>query len=225
MRSRLAVVACFAGLLIAAACSSKPVTPALGGIDLSAYLILPDSSFEKFYSDGSTQRYRSDSVVEGFEAIDVVWGLDYHEYFRKSDRAWIATLDTIGGGTLYLLQPPLAAIPSALPIGTIVTASSNFRTQSGLVPVRRLSQLVDTGLTATVNAITFDSVVLIRQEFWVIGVNGLGFPDTTVDSAYRWFARHVEEIRRVRWRDGEINSTMREFIGGTVGGVTYLVPP
>lgn len=200
-----------------------PVVP--GGIDLSAYLVLPGPGFVKFYSDGSSQTYLKDSIVDGFEAIDLLYGSGVHEYFRKSDRAWIGTLDTAAGGTLFLLQPPLAAIPSALPLGTTIMASSGFVTQSGLVPVRRLSMLVDTGLTATVNAGTFDSVILIRQEFWLIGVNGLGFPDTTVDSAYRWFARDVEEIRRVQWRDGNPDSTMREFIGGTVGGITYPAAP
>jgi hypothetical protein len=214
----LAVVACFSGLLIAAACSSKPVAP-VPGVDLEGYLILPDSGFEKFYSDGSSQTYAQDTVVEGFAAIDVLWNSGDHEYFRKSDRAWIATLDTAGGGTLFLLQPPLAAIPLSLSIGTSVTAQSSFATQSGPVPVSRLSQLVDTGLTQTVGAGTFDRVVLIRQEFRVEGFI------TTVDSAHRWFAPGVEEIKRVQWRDGDTDSTMREFIGGTVGGVTYPIPP
>jgi hypothetical protein len=94
-------------------------------------------------------------------------------------------------------------------------------TQTGTIPVRRISRLIDTGLTVTVTAGSFDSVALIRQEFWVFGTNGLGMPDTTIDSAYRWYAPGVDEIRRVQWRDGEADSTLREFIGGTVGGNTY----
>lgn len=218
MAGRLPLAVGLVFLLLAAACSNKSVAP-VPGVDLSAYLILPGAGFVKFYSDGSSQTYLQDSVVEGFDAIDLLYGTGAHEYFRKSDRAWIATLDT--AATLFILQPPLAAIPLRLPVGTAVAAQSSFATQSGPIPVRRVSILADTGLSETVPAGTFDSVVLIRQEFLLFGTNGLGIPDTSVDSAYRWFAPGVDEIRQVRWRDGEVDSTLREFLGGTVNGVTY----
>jgi hypothetical protein len=184
-------------------------------VDLTGYFILPTSGFQKFYTGGFSQAWTQDTVVDGTLSADVVDNAGAHEYLATADRAWVASFDTAAGGILFLLSPPLAALPDKMPATGNHIGNSGFLTQSGTVPVRRISRLVDTGLTVVVPAGTFDSVALIRQEFWRF-VSVLGAPDTLVDSAYRWFAPGVDEIRRVQWRDGQPDSTLREFVGGTI---------
>jgi hypothetical protein len=185
-------------------------------VDLTGYFVLPASGFFKTYSDGFTQTYVNDTVVNGTPCAQVIDNAGNREYLATADRSWVGTLDTVGGGTLFLLTPPLAGLPNQMPMHPPHVGNSGFVTQTGTIPVRRTSYLVDTGLSLTVPAGTFDSVAMIRQEFWVFTTNGLGIPDTTIDSVYRWFAPGVDEIRRIRWRDGSPTSTTREYSGGVL---------
>ena len=218
-----------AGLLLTAllavvSCSSatdpNPSPPA-PTVDLTGYFVLPSAGFQKFYTGGFSQAWSQDTTVNGTLSADLEDNAGLHEYLATADRAWVATLDTAAGGTLYLLSPPLAALPDKMPASGSHVGNSGFVTTTGTIPVRRISRLMDTGLVDTVPAGIFDSVALVRQEFWVFTKNGLGIPDTLVDSAFRWFAPGVDEIRRVLWRDGDVDSTLREFVGGTVGGNSY----
>lgn len=211
-----------ATILSLAACS-KTVEPEPPGptIDLTGYFVRPSAGYVKFFSDASTQMFVQDTTVNSHMTVDVVFGTGAHEYHRIPDRAWVGTLNSTS--TLFLLSPPIAAIPELMPESTDHVANSAFETQSSPLPVRRISRLIDTGLTITVPAGMFDSVVLIRQEFWVF-ITTLGMPDTTIDSVYRWFAPGADEIRRVLWRDGEMVSATRELDSGFVNGVSYPIP-
>jgi hypothetical protein len=191
------------------------------GVDLSGFFVLPGPGYDKFFTGGEERVYVKDTVVEGHSVVDVALASGEHEYFRTSDRAWVAWWTSPPhDSTFFLLQPPLAAVPDTLVVDERRTAPSSLPLQSGALPVKRITELKSTALSLTVPAGSFDSVILIRQEFWIIGETQ-GAPDTSVDSAYRWFAPGVDEIRQVRWRDGQPDSTLRDFIGGTVGGNTY----
>ena len=164
-------------------------------------------------------------TVNGYDVVDLFDGSDNsHVYFRQSDRAWVGTLDPAGGGTLFLFQPPLAAPPDFFPETTDHVGVSSILTVPDPTPVRRFSRLVDTGLTLTVGTMTFDSVVLIRQEFWRIVSPLPPITDTLRDSAYRWYAPTVDEIRQTRWLDGDTQSVSFEFVGGTIEGRLYPPP-
>jgi len=176
----------------------------------------------KFFSDASNQMYVQDTILNTHSVVDVVFGTGAHEYHRIPDRAWVGTLNSTS--TPFLLSPPITAIPELMPESTDHVANSAFITQNGLLPVRRITRLIDTGLSVTVPAGMFDSVILIRQEFWVFTTNGVGIPDTAIDSVFRWFAPGADEIRRVLWRDEELVSTTRELDSGFVNGVSYPIP-
>jgi len=211
---RIAIIA-FSLALLVAACSSNPVSPGPVGIDLSAYFILPDTGFDKTFDDGTTQAWVQDSTIDGIAVADLGYTSGAHEYFRKPDRAWVATLDA--AGTFFRLDPPLAALPDHMPLDSTIEARSSFVVVGGSTPVSRTSRLVDTGLTLTVPAGTFDSVIMVFQVFRIFGTTPLGQPDTTVDSAYRWFAPGLDEIQRVRWAPGQADSTLRRFESGSAG--------
>jgi hypothetical protein len=212
-------------LLTLASCNSKTVDPVPGPtVDMTGYFVRPATGFFKVFTDGASQTYLQDTIVNMYNSVDVLYPSGSHEYHRIPDRAWVGTYDPSGAGLLFLLGPPLAAIPEAMPETSDHVANSGFVTQTGLLPVRRVSRLIDTALIITVPAGTFDSVILIRQQFFVFGENGVGIPDTTIDSTYRWFAPGVDEIRRVLWRDGEPDSTLREMSAGTLNGTTYPIP-
>ena len=204
-------------------CTSNPADPPPPGptVDLTGYFLLPGPGFSKFFSDGQSRAYVGADTLNGFNVVDVLNGSDLsHDFFRTSDRAWVGNLDTAGGGTIFLFQPPLAALPDLFPETEYHVANSGIVTQSGLAPVRRISKLLDTALVDSVPAWRFDSVILIRQEFWRF-ITVLGVPDTLRDSAYRWYAPGVDEIKAKIWFEGDTDSTYREFIGGTIDGRTY----
>ena len=217
------VTICAAAVLLSLASCSSVVEPPTPGptIDLTGFFVQPGAGYVKFFSDASTQMYVQDTTVNSHPTVDVVFGTGDHEYHRIPDRAWVGTLDATS--TLFLLEPPLAPIPELMPETSDHIVNSGFVTQTGLIPVRRFSRLVDTGLTIAVSAGTFDSVVLIRQEFWTF-LTILGTPVTLRDSSYRWFAPGVDEIRRVQWRDGDLTSATRELDSGFVNGVSYPIP-
>lgn len=207
--------------LVVLACSqaTEPAPPPpVPTVNLTGYFVLPTSGFVKFFTDGTSKTWTQDTVVNGVPSSDAVNQIGVHEYLASSNRAWVATLDT--SGFIFLLSPPLAATPDLIPATGNHVASSGFVTQTGTVPVRRISRLVDTSLMVTVPAGIFDSVALIRQEFWTIRTI-LGATDTLVDSAYRWYAPGVDEIRRIEWLHSEVDSTLKEFEFGSVGGNTY----
>ena len=208
-------LALLVGVLALAACKDKPTEPPPAtGIDVSAYFILPDSGFDKLYNDGTTQTYAKDTIVSGHAVSDLRYSDGRHVFFRKSDRAWVATLGSTGGW--FELDPPLVAPPPVMPFLTEITAASSAIASPSNVPLTMMSQLVDTGLLLTVPAGTYDSVILVRQVFRLFGKNGLGIPETTVDSTYRWFAPGIDEIRRVSW-DVVGDSLIREFSFGSAG--------
>jgi len=212
-------------MLAVASCSSNPADPpppAPGPtIDLTGYFLLPSSGFSKSYSNGSTEQYIGPDMVNGFSVVDLFDGSDNsHIYFRQSDRAWVGTLQAAGGGTLFLFDPPLPAPPNQFPETTDHVGTSSLLTTPNPTPVRRITRLIDTGLTVTVGTMTFDSVAMLRQEFWQFR-SALGATDTVIDSAYRWYAPGVDEIRQVRWSDGDTQSVSFDFVGGTIDGRTY----
>ena len=212
-RSRLAT-GLIVTLLMISACSEDPVSPPdppAPTVDLSGYFLLPDTTWNKFFTTGS-QTYVKDSSIAGASVVIVSQPDGQLDYFQAVDRAWAA----FDAGALFEINPPLAALPDAMPESSDHVASANILTGSGNAPIRRISRLVDTALTLTVGPMTFDSVVLIRQEFWLISV-----PVNEVDSAYRWYAHGVDEIRSVRWRHGQTDSTVRIFTRGTIGGRPY----
>jgi len=210
---------CLAFAVLACSQSTEPEPPPpVPTVNLTGYFVLPTSGFVKLFIDGSSRNWIQDTVVNGVLSSDAVNQAGTHEYLATSNRAWVATLDT--SGFLFLLSPPLAALPELMPASGNHVASSGFVTQTETVPVRRISRLVDTGLSVVVPAGTFDSVVLIRQEFWTIR-NILGATDTLVDSAYRWYAPGVDEIRRIEWIHDTPDSTLKEFQAGSVGGNIY----
>ena len=212
---------CLTGALLALSCSNstEPVPPTpVPTVNLTGYFVLPSSGFVKIFSDGSSRNWIQDTVVNGVLSSDAVTQAGNHEYLATSNRAWVGTLDT--SGFIFLLSPPLAAIPDLMPATGDHVAASGFVTQTETVPVRRISRLVDTGLSVTVPAGTFDSVALIRQEFWTIRTI-LGATDTLVDSAYRWYAPGVDEVKRIEWIHSTPDSTLKEFQAGSVGGNTY----
>jgi hypothetical protein len=206
------------GLLGCSSSTEPEPPPPVPTVDLTGYFVLPSAGFVKFFTGGSSKTWTQDTVVNGTLSADVMDQAGRHEYLAKADRAWVATLDT--SGFLFLLSPPLAALPDLMPASGNHVASSGFVTQTETVPVRRISRLIDTGLTVAVPAGTFDSVALIRQEFWTI-VTVLGATDTTIDSSYRWFAPGVDEIRRVEWLHTAVDSTVKAFQAGSIGGRTY----
>jgi len=221
-RIRAALVTALAASVLSCSNSTEPEPPpppSVSTVDLTGYFVLPDSGFVKFFTDGSSKAWSKDTVVDGTPSVDVVDQIGRHEYLAAASRAWVATLDT--SGFLFLLSPPLAALPELMPDTVDHVAASGFVTQTEIVPVRRISRLISTGLTVAVPAGSFDSVVLIRQEFWTIR-NILGATDTTVDSSYRWFAPGVDEIRRVEWLHlAAPDSSVKEFEAGSVGGNIY----
>lgn len=205
-------------------CIAESAVPLVPGptTDLTGYFVQPSAGYIKIFTGPASQTYVKDTTVNGHLTVDVVSGSGNHEYLRMPDRYWVGTLDATS--TLFLLCPPLAAIPELMPDSSDHVANSGFLTQSSVVAVRRITRLIDTGLTETVPAGTFNSVVRIRQEFWVFGVDGFNNPKTFIDSSYRWFAPGVDEIRRVLWKDGATDSTLREMTAGVVNGVTYPTP-
>lgn len=206
-------------VLLACSNSTEPVPPDPGPtVNLTGYFVLPATGFVKFFTDGTNRTWVQDTVVNGVLSSDAVNQAGNHEYLATSNRAWVGTYDT--SGFIFILSPPLAAIPDLMPATGNHVASSGFVTQTETVPVRRISRLIDTGLSVTVPAGSFDSVVLIRQEFWTIHTV-LGATDTLVDSAYRWYAHGVDEIKRIEWLHSVPDSTLKEFQAGSVGGHTY----
>jgi hypothetical protein len=213
-----ALPAAVVGLISCSQSTEPEPPPPIPTVDLTGYFVLPTAGFVKFFTDGSSKAWAKDTMVAGTMAADAINQAGVHEYLATSNRAWVATLDT--SGFLFLLSPPLPAIPDHMPSTQDHVAGSGFVTQTETVPVRRISRLIDTALTDTVPAGIFDSVVLIRQEFWTI-VSVLGAMDTLVDSSYRWFAPAVDEIKRVEWLRSATDSSYKEFQGGSVGGRTY----
>lgn len=190
-------------------------------MNLTGYFVLPGSGFTKFYKDVNadttfSQTFVDTTTVNGFAVVDVLRGTELHEYFRRSDRAWVGTL-RVSDSALILLEPPLAAIPDQLELGADVVANSLTIADPTPFAVTRTSRLVDTGLIITVPAGTFTSVARIRQTFQRPGPP----PAVLTDSAYRWYAFGVDEIRRVLWEEGKADSTLLEFIGGTIDTLTF----
>jgi hypothetical protein len=207
-------------LVTMASCSSKPTDPPppVPTVDLTGYFLLPGTGFSKFFSDGDSRTYVGPDTLNGHNVVDVLNGSNgSHDYFRQSDRAWAGNLDS---GTIFLFVPPLAAPPDLFPSTSNHVATSSIPTQTTPLPVTRISRLVNTQMMDTVPAGIFDSVVMIRQEFWLTRTV-LGVPVTSIDSAYRWYAPGVDEIRATIWNDGDTASSTREFIGGTIDGRTY----
>jgi hypothetical protein len=221
VRARLPVFLLLGATLLTAACSNSPDGPVTPTVDLTGYFLLPDSGFTKFFKDINAdttfaQTYVDTTTVNGFAVVDVLRGQDLHEYFRRSDRAWVGTL-RVSDSALILLEPPLAAIPDRLALGVDVVATAQTLADPAPFPVTRTSRLVDTGLTITVPAGTFTGVAKIRQTFQRPGPP----PAVLTDSTYRWYAKGVDEIQRVLWEDGKADSTLIEFIGGKIDSLTF----
>jgi len=203
-----------------ASLADSEVVSVNASFDLTGWFVLPGPGYNKFFSNGPTRTYVQDTIVNGFNTVDVALSNGRHVYTRSPDRAWVATFDTASGGVLFLLNPPLPGFPDTAALGVEMEAQSEFVLQTGGLPVRRFSRLDSIGVQLTVPAGSFDSVAVIRQEFWRIITNPLMQLDTLIDSTYQWFAPGVDEIRRIEWLDGS-PTVVREFVGGTVGGRTY----
>lgn len=183
-------------------------------MDLSAYFVLPGPGFDKFFDDATTQTYVKDTTVNGIAVADLQYSDGRHVYYRKTDRGWVATFTP--PSSWFVLDPPLVAPPPEMVYMVEHLATSEALATPANVPISMTSQLVDTGLMVTVPAGTYDSVVLVRQIFRLFGTGGLGQPETTVDSTYRWFAPGIDEIRRVQWNLAG-DSVIRQLAGGSAG--------
>ena len=215
----------FAATILSLAACSKVVEPPppVSTIDLTGYFVLPSAGYEKFYSDGRTYTYTKDTVVNSHSVVDVLRESGNHDYHRIPDRAWVATLVAGTPDALFQFSPPLAGIPDQMPDTSDHVTNSNLVTQGEPEPVRRISRLIDTGLTVTVPAGMFDSVVLIRQEFWRF-TEVLNVTVIKIDSVDRWYAPGVDEIRRVEWLGSDLIGATRELDSGIVNGVSYPIP-
>lgn len=185
---------------------------------MTRYYVTPGPDFYKEYDNLSTQKYEKDTIFVDAAVEDTAVDIAYapsgdHDFWRQSDRAWLAQRK-FGSGDFHIFEPPLPTAPTSLPFqGTYSAQAMDIRNGVDTTTAVWFFELLDTGMVDTVPAGIFDSVVLVQLTF--LAIDGA---DSSAVAVWRWYAPGVDEIRQLNLAGP---GAQRELDSAVINGITY----